>query len=61
VTDKRRLRFTKRIQNAKHIANQVKLGILLNLRRAVALPIAALVWGDNVVASLGQCSELVPP
>ena len=57
----RRLLLAERVEQADHIANQMKLRVALHIVRAVGSAVAALVGGDGMEASLRERRELVPP
>lgn len=53
--------MTERVNKADQVANQVEDSVRCRVGRAVRVPVAPHVWGDDVVPALGQVMDLVLP
>ena len=61
VADDHRLLLAERVAQAEHVADQVEDRVAVDLRRLVALPVAAHVGRDRVIARGGERGQLVAP
>ena len=54
-------RFAQGIEDAHHVAHEMKEGVLVDRIGAVGLAVAAHVRGDGMVTGFRQCLQLMSP